>query len=120
MRGLIEAHLQRTKVDAHSAGSTTHAEKCRTSTAAQPILPSRNSLLHQLNISRTSAKDQHKRGTTASYQLSIRRTSEEHQSIRGTSEDHQVCVSQPSVAQPTPNRQLRLSILQAVAKSQSS
>src|SRR5260370_42423730 len=57
--------------------------------AAQPILPSRNSLLYQLNISRTSVKDQHKRGTSASCQLNIRGPSEEHQNIRRTSEEDQ-------------------------------
>jgi hypothetical protein len=61
---LMQACLQRTKVNAYSAGSATHAEKCRTSTAAQPILPSRTSLLYEINISRTSVKDQHERGTS--------------------------------------------------------
>ena len=94
MRDLIETHLQRTKVDAHSAGSDTHSGKCRTSTAAQPILPSRNSLLYQLNISRTSVKDQHTRGTSASCQLNIRGPSEEHQNIRATAEEYQRSISQ--------------------------
>ena len=48
---LMQACLQWTKVNAYSVGSATHAEKCRTSTAAQPILPSRNSLHYQLDIS---------------------------------------------------------------------
>jgi hypothetical protein len=48
---LMQARLQRTKVNAYSAGSVTHVEKCRTFTAARPILPSCNSLLYQLNIS---------------------------------------------------------------------
>ena len=37
MRGLIQTRLQQTKINTHSAGSDTHSEKCRTSTAAQPI-----------------------------------------------------------------------------------
>jgi hypothetical protein len=35
---LMQACLQRTKLNAYSAGSATHAEECRTSPAAQPIL----------------------------------------------------------------------------------
>jgi hypothetical protein len=91
---LMQVRLQRTKVKAYSVGSATHAEKCRTSTAAQPILPSRNSLLYQVNISRTSVKDQHKRGTPASCQLNIRGPSEEHQNIRRISEEHQSSISE--------------------------
>src|SRR5437879_2623959 len=99
MCSLIEVHLQWTKVDAHSVASDTHSKKCRTSTAAQPILPSRNSLLYQINISKTSVRHQHKRGTSASYQLSIRRTSEEHQNIREISEKHQRNISQSGCVQ---------------------
>ena len=65
--------------------------------AAQPILPSRNSLLYQVNISRTSVKDQLTRAASASYQLNIRETSElsaEYQrNIRGTSVNQLACRS---------------------------
>src|SRR5437879_8645707 len=64
-----------------------------------PSIPSRNSLLYQINISKTSVRHQHKRGTSASYQLSIRRTSEEHQNIREISEKHQRNISQSGCVQ---------------------
>ena len=125
---LMRARLQRTKVNAQPASRRTHARKCNAMSAAQPILPSRNSLLSQVNISRTSVKDQRKRGTSASGQRIIREPSEEHQNIRRTSEEHQRIrslahehqqrIGKLSVAHSAASRQLRLSIRSGLCHQQ--